>query len=149
MGKTVLIMELINNGKAHGGYSVFAGCERTGVTISIMRWWNPALLKQMVKVQGRSGLRADERTSRARARVALTGLTLAEYRDEEGQDVLFFVDNIFRFTQAGSEVLPARPYSISGGISANTGHGWAHCRNGLQQRVRDQLHLFRRFMCCR
>merc|ERR1719447_1403880 len=87
VGKTVLIMELINNvAKAHGGYSVFAGVgERT-------REGND-LYHEMIEAPG------------ARARVALTGLTVAEYfRDQEGQDVLLFIDNIFRFTQAGSEV---------------------------------------------
>jgi F-type H+-transporting ATPase subunit beta len=109
VGKTVLIMELINNiAKTHGGYSVFAGVgERT-------REGND-LYHEMIE----SGvIKLDEEGSKAalvygqmneppgaRARVGLTGLTLAEYfRDEEGQDVLFFVDNIFRFTQAGSEV---------------------------------------------
>ena len=108
VGKTVIIMELINNiAKAHGGYSVFAGVgERT-------REGND-LYYEMIE----SGVIVPDGESKAalvygqmneppgaRSRVALTGLTLAEYfRDEEGQDVLFFVDNIFRFTQAGSEV---------------------------------------------
>ena len=108
VGKTVLIMELINNvAKGHGGYSVFAGVgERT-------REGND-LYYEMID----SGVIVPDGDSKAalvygqmneppgaRARVGLTGLTLAEYfRDEEGQDVLFFVDNIFRFTQAGSEV---------------------------------------------
>jgi F-type H+-transporting ATPase subunit beta len=108
VGKTVLIMELINNiAKGHGGYSVFAGVgERT-------REGND-LYYEMIE----SGVIQPDGESKAalvygqmneppgaRARVALTGLTQAEYfRDEEGQDVLFFVDNIFRFTQAGSEV---------------------------------------------
>lgn len=110
VGKTVLIMELINNvAKAHGGFSVFAGVgERT-------REGND-LYHEMIE----SGVIDLERPEKskvalvygqmneppgARARVALSGLTQAEYfRDEEGQDVLFFVDNIFRFTQAGSEV---------------------------------------------
>ncbi|MCL4135491.1 UNVERIFIED_CONTAM: hypothetical protein GTU68_032078 [Idotea baltica] len=109
VGKTVLIMELINNvAKAHGGYSVFAGVgERT-------REGND-LYHEMIE-SGVISLKDD--TSKvslvygqmneppgARARVALTGLTVAEYfRDQEGQDVLLFIDNIFRFTQAGSEV---------------------------------------------
>merc|ERR1712170_35332 len=109
VGKTVLIMELINNvAKAHGGYSVFAGVgERT-------REGND-LYHEMIE-SGVISLKDD--TSKvslvygqmneppgARARVALTGLTVAEYfRDVEGQDVLLFIDNIFRFTQAGSEV---------------------------------------------
>merc|ERR1711976_23640 len=109
VGKTVLIMELINNvAKAHGGYSVFAGVgERTregndlyhemieGGVISLKDDKSKVALVygQMNEPPG------------ARARVALTGLTVAEYfRDAEGQDVLLFIDNIFRFTQAGSEV---------------------------------------------
>merc|ERR1711874_355538 len=109
VGKTVLIMELINNvAKAHGGFSVFAGVgERTregndlyhemieGGVISLKDTTSKVALVygQMNEPPG------------ARARVALTGLTVAEYfRDEEGQEVLLFIDNIFRFTQAGSEV---------------------------------------------
>jgi F-type H+-transporting ATPase subunit beta len=113
VGKTVLIMELINNvAKAHGGYSVFAGVgERT-------REGND-LYHEMIE----SGVNKDPRKAGtaegskcalvygqmneppgARARVGLSGLTVAEYFRDQGQDVLFFVDNIFRFTQAGSEV---------------------------------------------
>merc|ERR1712136_633779 len=109
VGKTVLIMELINNvAKAHGGYSVFAGVgERTregndlyhemieGGVISLTDKTSKVALVygQMNEPPG------------ARARVCLTGLTVAEYfRDYEGQDVLLFIDNIFRFTQAGPEV---------------------------------------------
>ncbi|GAB0093538.1 hypothetical protein DMENIID0001_086910 [Sergentomyia squamirostris] len=109
VGKTVLIMELINNvAKSHGGYSVFAGVgERTregndlyyemieGGVISLTDNSSKVALVygQMNEPPG------------ARSRVALTGLTIAEYfRDSGGQDVLFFIDNIFRFTQAGSEV---------------------------------------------
>jgi len=113
VGKTVIIMELINNiAKAHGGYSVFAGVgERT-------REGND-LYHEMID----SGVNKDPRkdgTAKgskcalvygqmneppgARARVGLSGLTVAEYFRDQGQDVLFFVDNIFRFTQAGSEV---------------------------------------------
>merc|ERR1711971_1231290 len=108
-GKIGLIMELINNvAKAHGGFSVFAGVgERTregndlyfemieGGVISLKDKTSKVALVygQMNEPPG------------ARARVALTGLTVAEYfRDQEGQDVLLFIDNIFRFTQAGSEV---------------------------------------------
>merc|ERR1711931_1145 len=109
VGKTVLIMELINNvAKAHGGYSVFAGVgERT-------REGND-LYHEMIEG---GVIKLEDDTSKvalvygqmneppgARARVCLTGLTVAEYfRDKEGQDVLLFIDNIFRFTQAGSEV---------------------------------------------
>jgi F-type H+-transporting ATPase subunit beta len=114
VGKTVLIMELINNiAKTHGGYSVFAGVgERT-------REGND-LYHEMIE----SGVNKDPKENNgstegskcalvygqmneppgARARVALSGLTVAEYFRDQGQDVLFFVDNIFRFTQAGSEV---------------------------------------------
>ncbi|MET0155488.1 MAG: F0F1 ATP synthase subunit beta [Rickettsiales bacterium] len=110
VGKTVLIMELINNiAKAHGGYSVFAGVgERTRegndlyhemIDSGVINLDDPSKSKcalvygQMNEPPG------------ARARVALSGLTQAEYfRDKEGQDVLFFVDNVFRFTQAGAEV---------------------------------------------
>jgi F-type H+-transporting ATPase subunit beta len=114
VGKTVMIMELINNvAKAHGGYSVFAGVgERT-------REGND-LYYEMIE----SGVNKDPKKNNgstegskcalvygqmneppgARARVGLSGLTVAEYFRDQGQDVLFFVDNIFRFTQAGSEV---------------------------------------------
>jgi F-type H+-transporting ATPase subunit beta len=114
VGKTVIIMELINNvAKAHGGYSVFAGVgERT-------REGND-LYHEMIE----SGVNKDPKKNKgsavgskcalvygqmneppgARARVGLSGLTVAEYFRDQGQDVLFFVDNIFRFTQAGSEV---------------------------------------------
>ncbi|WP_193185440.1 F0F1 ATP synthase subunit beta [Nisaea sediminum] len=109
VGKTVLIMELINNvAKAHGGYSVFAGVgERTREGNDLYH----EMVESGVIVPGGEGSKAAlvygqmNEPPGARARVALTGLTQAEYfRDEEGQDVLFFVDNIFRFTQAGSEV---------------------------------------------
>jgi F-type H+-transporting ATPase subunit beta len=79
----------------------------------------------------------------ARARVGLTGLTLAEYfRDEEGQDVLFFVDNIFRFTQAGSEVSALLgPHSLGGGLSADAGdrHGRVAGAHHLDQEGLDHL----------
>lgn len=108
VGKTVLIMELINNiAKGHGGYSVFAGVgERTREGNDL---YHEMLDSGVIKKDGDSKAalvygQMNEPPG-ARARVGLTGLTLAEYfRDEEGQDVLFFVDNIFRFTQAGSEV---------------------------------------------
>jgi F-type H+/Na+-transporting ATPase subunit beta len=127
VGKTVLIMELINNiAKAHGGKSVFAGVgERTREGNDL--WWEMMETKVIATIEDEHGHvalddnglpRIDVENSRvalvygqmneppgARARVALSGLTVAEYfRDEEGQDVLLFIDNIFRFTQAGSEV---------------------------------------------
>src|ERR1700748_3518469 len=109
VGKTVIIMELINNmAKAHGGYSVFAGVgERTREGNDL---YHEMMESGVINIDGPGSKAAlvygqvHEPTG-ARARVGLSGLPLAEYfRDEEGQDVLFFVDNIFRFTQAGSEV---------------------------------------------
>src|SRR5665213_331696 len=109
VGKTVIIQELINNiAKKHGGYSVFAGVgERTRegndlyhemIDAGIVNPDGPG--SKVALIYGQMN-----EPPGARARVGLTGLTVAEYfRDEEGQDVLFFVDNIFRFTQAGSEV---------------------------------------------
>ena len=109
VGKTVLIMELINNiAKGHGGYSVFAGVgERTREGNDL---YHEMIESGVIDLEGdnsKVGLVYGQMNEPpgARARVALTGLTQAEYfRDEEGQDVLFFVDNIFRFTQAGAEV---------------------------------------------
>ncbi len=114
VGKTVLIMELINNvAKAHGGYSVFAGVgERTREGNDLYH----EMIESRVNVDPRenNGSAAGSKCALvygqmneppgARARVALTGLTVAEHFRDQGQDVLFFVDNIFRFTQAGSEV---------------------------------------------
>jgi F-type H+/Na+-transporting ATPase subunit beta len=114
VGKTVLIMELINNvAKAHGGYSVFAGVgERTregndlyhemietGVNKDPKKNNGTAAGSKCALVYGQMN-----EPPGARARVGLSGLTVAEYFRDQGQDVLFFVDNIFRFTQAGSEV---------------------------------------------
>jgi len=103
VGKTVLIMELINNiAQEHGGYSVFAGVgERTREGKDLMEEMEESgVISKVALVYGQMN-----EPPGARMRVALTGLTVAEYfRDEEGQDVLLFVDNIFRFSQAGSEV---------------------------------------------
>ncbi|MCO4795085.1 MAG: F0F1 ATP synthase subunit beta [Bacteriovoracaceae bacterium] len=103
VGKTVLIMELINNiATQHGGFSVFAGVgERTREGNDLFfEMKESGVIEKTALVYGQMN-----EPPGARARVALTGLSVAEYfRDEEGQDVLFFVDNIFRFTQAGSEV---------------------------------------------
>lgn len=112
VGKTVLIMELINNvAKAHGGYSVFAGVgERTREGNDL---YHEMMDSGVIKINEKNtdGSKAAlvygqmNEPPGARLRVALTGLTVAEYfRDEENKDVLFFIDNIFRFTQAGSEV---------------------------------------------
>ena len=110
VGKTVLIMELINNvAKAHGGYSVFAGVgERTREGNDL---YHEMIESGVIKTEGNEESKAAlvygqmNEPPGARSRVALTGLTVAEhFREEEGQDVLLFIDNIFRFTQAGSEV---------------------------------------------
>ena len=109
VGKTVLIQELINNiAKVHGGYSVFAGVgERTREGNDL--YWE-MIESGVNKEGGGEGSRCSliygqmNEPPGARARVGLTGLTVAEYFRDQGQDVLFFVDNIFRFTQAGSEV---------------------------------------------
>ena len=110
VGKTVLIMELINNlAKGHGGLSVFAGVgERTreGNDLWVEMMESGVINKDNIS-ESKVALIYGQMTEPpgARARVALTGLTVAEYfRDEEGKDVLLFIDNIFRFTQAGSEV---------------------------------------------
>ncbi|GJL98505.1 MAG: ATP synthase subunit beta [Methyloligella sp.] len=109
VGKTVLIMELINNiAKTHGGYSVFAGVgERTREGNDL--YWE-MIESGVNKEGGGEGSKAAlvygqmNEPPGARARIALSGLTIAEHFRDQGQDVLFFVDNIFRFTQAGSEV---------------------------------------------
>ncbi len=112
VGKTVIIQELINNvAKAHGGYSVFAGVgERTREGNDLYH----EMIESGVNKDPRKGSTAGSKCALvygqmneppgARARVGLSGLTVAEYFRDQGQDVLFFVDNIFRFTQAGSEV---------------------------------------------
>jgi F-type H+-transporting ATPase subunit beta len=137
VGKTVLIQELINNiAKEHGGVSVFAGVgERT-------REGNDLYYEMMdagvIKTDGEGSKVAlvygqMNEPPGARARVALSGLTLAEYfRDDEGQDVLFFVDNIFRFTQAGAEVsalLGRIPSAVGYQPTLSTDMG------GLQERI--------------
>src|SRR5438270_3070408 len=110
VGKTVVIMELINNvAKHHGGYSVFAGVgERTREGNDLwLEMTESGVIKPGVAAESKAALIYGQMTEPpgARLRVALTGLTVAEYfRDEEGADTLLFIDNIFRFTQAGSEV---------------------------------------------
>ena len=109
VGKTVLIMELINNvAKAHGGVSCFAGVgERTREGNDLLLEMSESKLETGETVLSKTALIYGQMNEPpgARARVALSALTVAEYfRDDEGQDVLLFVDNIFRFTQAGSEV---------------------------------------------
>jgi ATP synthase F1 beta subunit len=141
VGKTVLIMELINNvAKAHGGFSVFAGVgERTREGNDLYH----EMIESGVIKMGEGGDTTGSRVALvygqmneppgARARVALTGLTVAEYfRDEENQDVLLFVDNIFRFTQACSEVS-----ALLGRIPSAVGYQptLATDLGGLQERI--------------
>ncbi|KDE03029.1 ATP synthase subunit beta [Microbotryum lychnidis-dioicae p1A1 Lamole] len=109
VGKTVLIQELINNvAKAHGGFSVFTGVgERTREGNDLYKEMIETGVIQLNNDKSKTALVFGQMNEPpgARARVALTGLTIAEYfRDDDGQDVLLFIDNIFRFTQAGSEV---------------------------------------------
>ncbi|MGF1650420.1 MAG: F0F1 ATP synthase subunit beta [Hyphomicrobiaceae bacterium] len=142
VGKTVLIMELINNiAKAHGGYSVFAGVgERTregndlyhemidsNVNVDPTKNNGSASGSKAALVYGQMN-----EPPGARARVALTGLTVAEYFRDQGQDVLFFVDNIFRFTQAGSEVS-----ALLGRIPSAVGYQptLATDMGGMQERI--------------
>ena len=137
VGKTVLIMELINNiAKAHGGYSVFAGVgERTREGNDL--YWE--MIESGVNKEGGGDVskcslvygQMNEPPG-ARARVALSGLTVAEHFREEGQDVLFFVDNIFRFTQAGSEVS-----ALLGRIPSAVGYQptLATDMGGMQERI--------------
>merc|ERR1712050_158150 len=142
VGKTVVIMELINNvAKAHGGYSVFAGVgERTREGNDL---YYEMIEGGVIKIDEASGSTEGSKAALvygqmneppgARARVALTGLAIAEYfRDEEGKEVLLFVDNIFRFTQAGSEVS-----ALLGRIPSAVGYQptLATDMGGLQERI--------------
>ena len=131
VGKTVILMEMINNiAKEHGGLSVFAGVgERTREGNDLYNEFKEAgILEKASLVYGQMN-----EPPGARARVALTGLTVAEYfRDEENQDVLLFIDNIFRFTQAGSEVsalLGRMPSAVGYQPTLGTDLG------GLQERI--------------
>jgi F-type H+-transporting ATPase subunit beta len=136
VGKTVLIMELINNiAKLFGGYSVFAGVgERTREGNDL---YHEMIESKVINLEGESRIslvygQMNEPPG-ARARIALTGLCQAEYfRDEEGKDVLFFVDNIFRFTQAGAEVS-----ALLGRIPSAVGYQptLATDMGGLQERI--------------
>src|SRR3989338_7611093 len=131
VGKTVVIQELINNiAKAHGGVSVFAGVgERTREGNDLYHEMKESgVLDKTALVFGQMN-----EPPGARARVALSGLTMAEYfRDEEGKDVLLFIDNIFRFTQAGSEVS-----ALLGRIPSAVGYQptLATEMGGLQERI--------------
>merc|ERR1719482_748764 len=137
VGKTVLIMELINNvAKAHGGYSVFAGVgERTREGNDLYHEFMETGVINLEDNTSKVALVYGQMNEPpgARARVALTGLTVAEYfRDVEGQDVLLFVDNIFRFTQANSEVS-----ALLGRIPSAVGYQptLATDLGGLQERI--------------
>merc|ERR1719183_623995 len=138
VGKTVVIMELIHNiALKHGGYSVFAGVgERTREGNDL---YHEMIVGGVIKPNAQPGSKAAlvygqmNEPPGARARVGLTGLTVAEYfRDEEGQDVLLFVDNIFRFTQACSEVS-----ALLGRIPSAVGYQptLATDLGGLQERI--------------
>ena len=147
VGKTVTIMELINNvAMGHGGYSVFAGVgERTREGNDL---YHEMIEGGIIKTDGPGSKVAlvygqMNEPPGARSRVALSGLTIAEYfRDEEGQDVLFFVDNIFRFTQArfGSVGAPGS-YSFRGGLPADAvdRHGRAAGTHHVDQEGLDHL----------
>merc|ERR1711981_1250128 len=137
VGKTVLIMELINNvAKKHGGFSVFAGVgERTREGNDLYHEMIESGVIKLDSNESKAALVYGQMNEPpgARARVALTGLTVAEYfRDFEGQDVLLFVDNIFRFTQANSEVS-----ALLGRIPSAVGYQptLATDLGGLQERI--------------
>jgi len=154
VGKTVTIQELINNiAKAYGGYSVFAGVgERTREGNDL---YHEMIESGVNKQGGGEGSRCSlvfgqmNEPPGARARVALTGLAQAEYfRDQEGKDVLFFVDNIFRFTQAGSEVsalLGRIPSAVGYQPTLATEMGKLQERITSTKKVRSPQ--FRPFMC--
>ena len=137
VGKTVLIMELINNvAKKHGGYSVFAGVgERTREGNDLYHEMAESKIAGGASVLSKTALVYGQMNEPpgARARVALSALTVAEYfRDQEGQDVLLFIDNIFRFTQAGSEMsalLGRIPSAVGYQPTLSTEMG------GLQERI--------------
>ncbi len=142
VGKTVIIMELINNiAKKHGGYSVFTGVgERTREGNDL---YNEMVQSGVIDLKGDTSKAAlvfgqMNETSGARSLVALTGLTVAEYfRDKKGQDVLLFIDNIFRFSQAGSEVS-----SLLGRIPSAVGYQptLATDMGELQERITSTKH---------
>ena len=156
VGKTVLIMELINNiAKGHGGYSVFAGVgERTREGNDL---YHEMMESGVIDLEGGESKAAlvygqMNEPPGARARVALSGLTQAEYfRDEEGQDVLLFVDNIFRFTQAGSEVsalLGRIPSAVGYQPTLGYGYGCAARTHYIHQQGLDHVGPGR-FTCLR
>ena len=155
VGKTVVIMELINNvAKQHGGFSVFAGVgERTREGNDLwLEMTESGVIKPGDPAKSKAALIYGQMTEPpgARLRVALTGLTVAEYfRDEEGADTLLFIDNIFRFTQAGSEVsallgrMPSAPWDTS----RTWPRKWASCRSASPPPRRVRSPRCRRFTC--
>ena len=148
VGKTVLIQELIRNiATEHGGYSVFTGVgERTREGNDLYyEMKESGVIEKTTMVFGQMN-----EPPGARMRVGLTGLTMAEYfRDKGGKDVLLFIDNIFRFTQAGSEVSALlRTYAFSRRLSANTyRQRWVHFRSVLHLQRTVLSHLYRLYMC--
>ena len=145
VGKTVLIQELINNiAQEHGGISVFAGVgERTREGNDLyFEMSDSGVIKKTAMVFGQMN-----EPPGARMRVALSGLTMAEYfRDEQGQDVLLFIDNIFRFTQAGSEVsalLGRMPSAV--GYQPTLATEMGQLQERITSTTKDQLLLFKRY----
>mgnify|MGYP000576886665 CR=1 FL=1 len=149
VGKTVLIMELIHNvATAHGGLSVFTGVgERTREGNDLYNEMKESgVIDKTALVYGQMN-----EPPGARMRVGLSGLTMAEYfRDVKNQDVLLFIDNIFRFTQAGSEVsalLGRMPSAV--GYQQLLLQRWVHFRSESLRREKDPSHLYRLCMCRR
>jgi F-type H+-transporting ATPase subunit beta len=156
VGKTVVIMELINNiAKAHGGYSVFAGVGERSREGNDLYWEmsEAGVIDQenIENSKGGPGYGQMNEPPGARMRVGLSGLTMAEYfRDEKGQDVLLFVDNIFRFSQAGSRsrrCSAARPPRWA--TSRPWPRKWATCRSGSPRPRRVRSPPSRRSTCRR
>ena len=150
VGKTVVIMELINNiAKGHGGFSLFAGVgERTREGNDLYTEMSEAgVIDQKDLSKSKVALVYGQMNEPpgARLRVGLSALAMAEYfRDEKNQDVLLFIDNIFRFSQAGSEVsalLGRTPSAV--GISQRWHQRWATCRSELPRRIKARLPRFR------
>ena len=151
VGKTVTMLELINNvAKKHGGFSVFGGVgERTREGRDLYNEMSESKLSTGESVLSKTALVYGQMNEPpgARARVALSALTVAEYfRDIEGQDVLLFIDNIFRFTQAGSEVSALlgriRRRSVT---SRRWRPRWERCRSGSRRPTKDRSRRCRRF----
>jgi F-type H+-transporting ATPase subunit beta len=148
VGKTVIMMEMVNNiAMQHGGISVFAGVgERTREGNDLYHEMKDSgVLPKAALIYGQM-----TEPPGARARVALSALTCAEYfRDEEGQDVLIFIDNIFRFTQAGSEVSASRPHAFRGGYQPTLAVDLGGCRSASPPRTRAPLPRCSAFTCLR